>query len=362
MFSPTNPRGDVTSVSPDLTSDGVDDLLDLKSSADSVYGSYSAGTTPEPGALSMLDVGLQGHRADNVFAAGSEGHTPEPSFGPIGGRESGFGQLPSIVTTPEPATVLSQTLGLLGSSGLYSPGGGRLSRTALSSPSPSQLGSQQQAGEITDVVTQITSNLRKLADMIEKNGLPTHNGLQSPTSPSTVHPNTPAFSAAIPPALSDNGLFLNEVALKNLQNLAQIAASGEPDRMLAVSTNLAANLQPSTPSPESVHSSNASGGGPMPFPVRQGKVNVMQIRCKFGQLGANKGQFSSPHGFCLGVDEEIVIADTNNHRICIFDKAGEFKSSFGVAGKDEGQLWYPRKVSVDKAAPRDVAASLEQQN
>ena len=43
-------------------------------------------------------------------------------------------------------------------------------------------------------------------------------------------------------------------------------------------------------------------------------LNSMQIRCKFGQLGPGKGQFNSPHGFCLGVDEEIIVADTNNHR------------------------------------------------
>lgn len=74
--------------------------------------------------------------------------------------------------------------------------------------------------------------------------------------------------------------------------------------------------------------------------------HVMEIRAKFGSLGATTGQFSSPHGFCLGMSDEIIIADTNNHRICIYDKAGSFKHSFGVPGKDEGQLWYPRKVST----------------
>ena len=44
-------------------------------------------------------------------------------------------------------------------------------------------------------------------------------------------------------------------------------------------------------------------------------LNSMQIRCKFGQLGPGKGQFNSPHGFCLGLEEEIIVADTNNHRI-----------------------------------------------
>lgn len=52
----------------------------------------------------------------------------------------------------------------------------------------------------------------------------------------------------------------------------------------------------------------------------------MQIRCKFGQLGQGRGQFNAPHGFCLGGrDEEIVVADTHNHRIQVkssimFDK------------------------------------------
>src|SRR5699024_3204494 len=71
---------------------------------------------------------------------------------------------------------------------------------------------------------------------------------------------------------------------------------------------------------------------------------IMQICSKFGSLGSSTNQFSSPHGFCLGLNDEIVIADTNNHRICVYDKNGTFKHSFGSAGKDEGQLWYPRKV------------------
>lgn len=84
------------------------------------------------------------------------------------------------------------------------------------------------------------------------------------------------------------------------------------------------------------------------------KSTAMQIRCKFGSLGPSKGQFNSPHGFCLGVDEEIVVADTNNHRIEVFEKSGTFKFQFGVPGKDEGQLWYPRKVAVMRPSSKFV--------
>jgi len=57
------------------------------------------------------------------------------------------------------------------------------------------------------------------------------------------------------------------------------------------------------------------------------------FRCKFGQLGPGKGQFNSPHGFCLGVDEDIVVADTNNHRVQVFEKSGDFKYQFGIPGE-----------------------------
>ena len=56
-------------------------------------------------------------------------------------------------------------------------------------------------------------------------------------------------------------------------------------------------------------------------------------RCKFGQLGPGKGQFNSPHGFCLGLEEDIIVADTNNHRIQVFEKSGDFKYQFGIPGK-----------------------------
>lgn len=84
------------------------------------------------------------------------------------------------------------------------------------------------------------------------------------------------------------------------------------------------------------------------------KATPMQIRFKFGSLGPSKVQFNSPHGFCLGVDEEIIVADTNNHRIQVFEKDGSYKFQFGVPGKEEGQLWYPRKVAVMRSNSKFV--------
>jgi len=75
------------------------------------------------------------------------------------------------------------------------------------------------------------------------------------------------------------------------------------------------------------------GNGNLNPPVRQnGKMSSMIIRNKFGTLGSGRIQFNSPHGFCLGVEEEIIVADTNNHRIHLFTKDGELKYSFGSPG------------------------------
>ncbi|CAD5114233.1 DgyrCDS3375 [Dimorphilus gyrociliatus] len=110
-------------------------------------------------------------------------------------------------------------------------------------------------------------------------------------------------------------------------------------------TNSVLNSQASSFIPTSYSASSDSAA----LPARsQSRMSTMQIRWKFGQLGPSKSQFNSPHGFCLGVDEEIVVADTNNHRVQIFDKSGEFMYQFGTPGRDEGQLWYPRKVAVIK--------------
>lgn len=64
--------------------------------------------------------------------------------------------------------------------------------------------------------------------------------------------------------------------------------------------------------------SQRNGGAGMSHgtPVPPSDANhPMHIRCKFGQMGNAPGMFNAPHGFCLGLNEEIIVADTYNHRI-----------------------------------------------
>jgi len=81
-------------------------------------------------------------------------------------------------------------------------------------------------------------------------------------------------------------------------------------------------------------------------PKAQIKRQKMIYHCKFGEFGILEGQFTEPSGVAVTEDNEIVVADTNNHRIQVFDKDGIFKFQFGEVGKRDGQLLYPNRVAV----------------
>ncbi|XP_074601481.1 tripartite motif-containing protein brain tumor [Brevipalpus obovatus] len=85
------------------------------------------------------------------------------------------------------------------------------------------------------------------------------------------------------------------------------------------------------------------------LPIKsQIKRQKMIYHCKFGEFGVLEGQFTEPSGVAVNAQNDIIVADTNNHRIQIFDKEGRFKFQFGECGKRDGQLLYPNRVAVVK--------------
>ena len=84
-------------------------------------------------------------------------------------------------------------------------------------------------------------------------------------------------------------------------------------------------------------------------PKSQIQRQKMIYHCKFGEFGIMEGQFTEPSGVAVNAQNDIIVADTNNHRIQIFDREGRFKLQFGEFGKRDGQLSYPNRVAVFKA-------------
>uniref|UniRef100_A0A0N4Z236 RING-type domain-containing protein n=1 Tax=Parastrongyloides trichosuri TaxID=131310 RepID=A0A0N4Z236_PARTI len=73
------------------------------------------------------------------------------------------------------------------------------------------------------------------------------------------------------------------------------------------------------------------------------KGKEMSLRYSAGLFGNPPEQLNAPHGLSMGRDEDVVVCDTNNHRIVIFSaKMQNF--TFGSGGCEEGLLYYPKKV------------------
>ena len=67
---------------------------------------------------------------------------------------------------------------------------------------------------------------------------------------------------------------------------------------------------------------------------------------QFGSKGSGPGQFNSPSNIAFSSDGYIVVCDTNNHRIQIFQPDGTFVRKWGSFGIAQGQFNYPSSVAV----------------
>ena len=72
---------------------------------------------------------------------------------------------------------------------------------------------------------------------------------------------------------------------------------------------------------------------------------------KFGSEGSDHRQYKNPKGLAFLSKTDLVIADNDNHRICILDTVtGKTVKVFGRQGNGNGQLMHPNGVCVDDAS------------
>lgn len=66
----------------------------------------------------------------------------------------------------------------------------------------------------------------------------------------------------------------------------------------------------------------------------------------FGTHGNADGQFNRPTGVAVDASGNILVADTENHRIQKFDPKGKFLAAWGARGSGDGMFFLPSYVAV----------------
>ena len=129
--------------------------------------------------------------------------------------------------------------------------------------------------------------------------------------------------------------------LENLSLLASGSSFNSNPDVLTMTNSVPMSMGPTASLATPVPSA------PIVYPPKaQIRRQKMIYHCKFGEFGILEGQFTEPSGVAVTEENEIIVADTNNHRIQVFDKEGNFKFQFGEVGKRDGQLLYPNRVAV----------------
>ena len=67
---------------------------------------------------------------------------------------------------------------------------------------------------------------------------------------------------------------------------------------------------------------------------------------KFGTGGSGRCEFNDPCGLTTDLNGFIIVADTNNHRVSIFNKDGNCIHSFDSKGSVNGQFNIPPGIAL----------------
>merc|ERR1719339_456619 len=101
-----------------------------------------------------------------------------------------------------------------------------------------------------------------------------------------------------------------------------------------------------SPAPTPLQPLAGSGGiGSMPSSQYLSKQALV---LKFGARGSQPGFFTWPRGIAVGPDNTVVVADSSNHRVQIFDEHGQNRFWLGGYGNGEGEFDCLAGVAVNR--------------
>lgn len=77
-------------------------------------------------------------------------------------------------------------------------------------------------------------------------------------------------------------------------------------------------------------------------------LQKQRLLIKIGSRGSEPGNFTWPRGIAVGPDNNIVVADSSNHRVQVFDQQGNFVKEFGSYGSADGEFDCLAGIAVNR--------------
>lgn len=94
----------------------------------------------------------------------------------------------------------------------------------------------------------------------------------------------------------------------------------------------------------------AAGSSP-----RSQYMQKRRLQFSVGSRGSEPGCFTWPRGIAVGPDNTMVVADSSNHRVQVFDSNGIFVKEFGQYGSGEGEFDCLAGVAVNRIGQYIIA-------
>lgn len=165
---------------------------------------------------------------------------------------------------------------------------------------------------------------------------PARPGLAPPPMPQSRVPQMPAVQPRVPVAPT-----------------AQPAPQGAPQAMPqpvaqpSMPPNVGTGaLHPPAPSPLKPKTGALPPVEPMGRKPIARKVKDLQFVSQFGKQGFGQGEFQQPRGIAIDASRNLLVADTENGRVQVFDAAGKFVRQIKPLGAQES-FRFPRAIAVN---------------
>lgn len=81
-------------------------------------------------------------------------------------------------------------------------------------------------------------------------------------------------------------------------------------------------------------------------------------KARWGQYGTAPGRLAYPRAIATDADGNVLVANTGNDRVDVFDRGGRLLRSFGTSGRAGGQFGTPMGVAADAHGMRAVTDSV----